>query len=84
MHTYIHTRIHAYIHTYIHSYIDTYIQLRNVFKLTPTLPIVTVTRNIDPVFVCINVWLLHFTLLSLSKNNVFKVTDSPDGDSWEV
>ena len=44
----------------------------------------TVTRKTDRIFLCSNIWLLHFTLRSLSEIEVFKVTPSPDGDSWEV
>ena len=62
---------HIYTHTYIHEL---------VFNLTPRLPTLQVSRKTDPIFVCINVWLLHCTLLSLSETNVFKMTDSTDGD----
>ena len=55
-----------------------------VFHLKPTLPILKVSRKFGRIFVCINVCLLYFTVRWLSKINVLKLTDFPDGDSWKV
>jgi len=55
-----------------------------VFNLTPSLPFLKESRKFDGIFVCINVCLLHFTVRSLSKTNVFDLPDFPDGDSWKV
>jgi len=62
---------HMYTHTYIHEMF---------FNLTSRLPTLQISRIIDRKFECINVELLHCTLLSLSETNVFKMTDSTDGD----